>query len=491
MHRLRPRDRQQTLRPGLAIPAIVAALIALALPAAVSAADLTFSVNTTSGTGAGEVECNIKEPGEELEEGLFCDGTYPPNTQITVLPTAEEGSKFVVFENGTGSASAATCTGKKVSCSFTINAISSVDARFDFEEFALKIEKMGSGGGTVECEVEGTSGLCAAEYPYETPLTLLAEPDGESEFAEWKEGCEFEVENECELTIEEETTVAVAFNLQPRLVIAVTGSGKGEGTVECEAFEGSGRGSCTQRYPEGEAVILYASAGSGAEFAGWEGCEWEEETECEVTMAGETTVKAIFTAERTLTIEKTGPGAVTDSLGLISCGSVCSGTYPVGTVVTLTAAPPPGSFFSGWAGGGCKGIVKTCTVTLDGDTTVAAEFEPIAPPDPEEELIEVEAGTARAAGAAQVKAGKAALKLTCSGGPCKGTLKLRAKVKQGKKVKTLVIGTASFKLSEDATKTLKVKLSAPAKRELGKGRTIKAKLSGTGIAASTVKLKPA
>ena len=160
-------------------------------------------------------------------------------------------------------------------------------------------------------------------------------------------------------------------------------------------------------------------------------------------------------------------------------------------MVTLTAAPSPGSFFSGWAGGGCKGIGKTCTVTVNANTLVAAEFAAIAPPDPEEELLEVEAGTAVAAGAARVKAGKAALKLTCSDGPCKGTLKLTAKLKQGEKTKNLVIGTASFKLAEDATKTLKVKLSAPAKRELGKGRTIKAKLSGTGIAASTVKLKPA
>ncbi len=68
-------------------------------------------------------------------------------------------------------------------------------------------------------------------------------------------------------------------------------------------------------------------------------------------------------------------------------------------------------------------------------------------------------------------------------------MKLSAKVKQGHKVKTLVIGKANFDLAAGKSKTLQVKLSAPAKQELAKGKTLKAKLSGTGVAASTVKLK--
>jgi hypothetical protein len=110
---------------------------------------------------------------------------------------------------------------------------------------------------------------------------------------------------------------------------------------------------------------------------------------------------------------------------------------------------------------------------------------PTPTPEPEKE------GTAKAAATASVSGGKAALKLTCSGGACKGTLKLTAKVKQGKKTKNVVIGKASFSLAAGASKTIKVKLSGPAKQELAKGKTLKAKLSGTGITSSTVKLKPA
>jgi hypothetical protein len=109
--------------------------------------------------------------------------------------------------------------------------------------------------------------------------------------------------------------------------------------------------------------------------------------------------------------------------------------------------------------------------------------EEVKPPPPTE-------GMAKAAASATVKSGKASLKLTCTGGPCKGTIQLKAKVKQGKKTKNLVIGKASFSLAEGAT-TLKVKLSGPAKQELAKGKTLKAKTSGSGVTASTVKLKQA
>ena len=123
-------------------------------------------------------------------------------------------------------------------------------------------------------------------------------------------------------------------------------------------------------------------------------------------------------------------------------------------------------------------------MTVDADTTVTATFTADSTPPPPTE------GKVKVAGSAPVKSGKASLKLTCTGGPCKGTLKLKAKVKQGNKTKNLVIGKASFSLAEGATKTLKVKLSGPAKQELAKGKTLKASVSGTGVTSSKVKLKP-
>jgi len=51
----------------------------------------------------------------------------------------------------------------------------------------------------------------------------------------------------------------------------------------------------------------------------------------------------------------------------------CSGKFPYGTKVTLTAIPNEGSRFKGWFVG-CSGT-GACTVTMDRDKTVEADFE--------------------------------------------------------------------------------------------------------------------
>src|SRR5256886_10918301 len=51
----------------------------------------------------------------------------------------------------------------------------------------------------------------------------------------------------------------------------------------------------------------------------------------------------------------TGSGSVTSSPAGITCGTTCSASFPVGTMITLTATPATGSTFTGWSGGGCSG----------------------------------------------------------------------------------------------------------------------------------------
>jgi hypothetical protein len=75
----------------------------------------------------------------------------------------------------------------------------------------------------------------------------------------------------------------------------------------------------------------------------------------------------------------TGTGRVTSSPAGIDCPTTCSGWMPVGTVITLTAAPSAGSVFGGWSGGGCSGT-GSCTITMSANTRVVAAFDADAPP---------------------------------------------------------------------------------------------------------------
>ncbi len=275
-----------------------------------------------------------------------------------------------------------------------------------------------------------------------------------------------------------------------KVVLEGSGSGvvKGSG-IECPT-------NCSTEVPNGEEVTLTATADSGSEFVGWEGpCSGTGS--CAFTMSADTEVHAKFDAVapppqlQTLTVSRAGAGAgtVTSSPGGIDCGTACSAQFALNQQVTLTAAAAAGSSFAGWSGA-CSGAA-TCTVSMDAAKAVTASFEPkpieTFPPSPGELVI-----TSKAT----VKGGAAQLKATCAGaGPCSGTVKLTAKVTTGsgkkKKTKKAVIGSSAFSLGAAGSTTLKVKLSGPAKSAIGKGKTLKASLSGTGVKAGSVTLKAA
>jgi hypothetical protein len=75
----------------------------------------------------------------------------------------------------------------------------------------------------------------------------------------------------------------------------------------------------------------------------------------------------------TVTLAGAGGGTVASSPTGINCGTSCTGEYPAGTLLTLTATPSSGSVFEGW-GGACSGTGSTCQVTMDGARTVTATF---------------------------------------------------------------------------------------------------------------------
>ena len=74
----------------------------------------------------------------------------------------------------------------------------------------------------------------------------------------------------------------------------------------------------------------------------------------------------------TITRSGTGYGTVTSSPAGIDCGGTCSAEFDEGASVDLTATAGSGSNFVGWSGA-CSGT-GTCTVTMNGDRHVEADF---------------------------------------------------------------------------------------------------------------------
>ena len=76
-----------------------------------------------------------------------------------------------------------------------------------------------------------------------------------------------------------------------------------------------------------------------------------------------------------LEVEKTGDGSgtVTSTPPGVDCGRVCSGRFPRGGIIELTATADAGAVFAGWRGGDCSGV-ESCAPPLNGDTRVVALF---------------------------------------------------------------------------------------------------------------------
>jgi hypothetical protein len=162
--------------------------------------------------------------------------------------------------------------------------------------------------------------------------------------------------------------------------LTVTKSGTGGGNVDSSDKRIACGNKCVSPYIGGTLVTLTAKANSGSSFSGWTGaCAAQAGLTCSVLANGHVDVGAIFTANPAggggggggtsttykISISKNGKGTV--------ASSPAAASYAAGTVVTLTATPDPGSPWVGW-GGACSGIAPTCTVTMNSNLSVTANF---------------------------------------------------------------------------------------------------------------------
>jgi len=155
-------------------------------------------------------------------------------------------------------------------------------------------------------------------------------------------------------------------------VPSVTVTKTGNGSVNSSDKVISCGGKCSANYDLNATVTLTASPASGSVFTGWGGACGGAQQTCTVSVSDALNVTASFAPQFTLSIGRGGSGTVTGA-GL-DCGKVCSAKFTQGSQVTLTATPAAGLKFTGW-GGACSGTSQTCTVTINKDTQVQANFK--------------------------------------------------------------------------------------------------------------------
>lgn len=133
---------------------------------------------------------------------------------------------------------------------------------------------------------------------------------------------------------------------------------------------------CSGKYGSGTTIDLTATPNSGFAFSSWSGISGSTNI-ASFVISSNTSVTATFVPCFTLTtnVSPGGSGSVT-----VNTAANCGTQYKQGTVVSLTASPHSGYTFSSW--NGATGSTAAGTVTMNGNTTVTANFSLIPPPPP-------------------------------------------------------------------------------------------------------------
>ena len=248
------------------------------------ATEFTLTVNK-AGTGTGTVKCKVGagSPG-------VCAAKYPSGTTVTLIAEAGAASEFAGFSGA--------CTGS--SCVLTMNSNKTVTATFNLITYALAIEKIGTGTGTVKSSPAGIDcgSICEFDFADETKVTLTATPDEGSAFDHWTgSGCN---KGTCVVTMARARTIKAVFDAVGERTLTVSKAGTGAGTVT-SAPKGIDCGStCTAGFPVGKKVTLLAGADAGSTFTGFSGpCTGTGP--CQVTMSEARSVTATFELNANIT----------------------------------------------------------------------------------------------------------------------------------------------------------------------------------------------
>ena len=180
-------------------------------------------------------------------------------------------------------------------------------------------------------------------------VSVTATPANGFTFTSWSGACSGP--GSCSVTMDSNKTVTAQF-VQIRYGLTTAVSPSNGGTV-------SGAGN----FAAGSRISLQATPNSGWTFAGWSGACFGAGS-CSVTMDSNKTVTARFVQQQyslTATASPSNGGTVSGA-----------GTFAAGNRISLQPTPNSGWLFDGWSGA-CSGT-GSCSVTMDSNKTVTANF---------------------------------------------------------------------------------------------------------------------
>jgi uncharacterized repeat protein (TIGR02543 family) len=313
-----------------------------------------------------------------------CTESEPKDSTVALYANPDSG---YVFTGWSGD-----CLGAGVVCNLTMDFDRTVVANFA-RAVNLTVAVSGNGNvsggaGKINCGNGGV--ICSANFSQNATVTLIATPVLGATFTGWTGACHGRATS-CTVLMSQSRSVTATFGTAVGgFLLTVTvwapGSVNGPG-IKC----GNGATTCSATPAPNANVTLTATPAAGTIFSSWGGaCFAVTVPTCTVQMTAARSVTAIFTTGGgggpvggTVPLSVSVVGSGTVSGGGIQCGNGsggCSVNVPVGSAVTLTAAPNAGASFTSWGGAACHNITgPTCTVLMTSAQVVSAIFSTAAP----------------------------------------------------------------------------------------------------------------
>ena len=167
----------------------------------------------------------------------------------------------------------------------------------------LSIERGGNGEGAVTGNGINCGTVCAYGYPYNTEITLTAQPEQGSTFTGWEGACTGS--GPCKIAVGAALKVTAVFSSpNPRYSVQITKDGRGTGTVSGPGLDCGG--TCTTRVAAGTLIVLQASGAPGSEFAKWTGACQGQPATCRLAINEPRSATAVFKGRRVTMISSNG-----------------------------------------------------------------------------------------------------------------------------------------------------------------------------------------
>jgi len=400
----------------------------------------------------------------------------------------------------------------------------------------LRVVVTGTGSGSVSADSGAISnctrsgGVCSDTYADGSSVRLTATPSNAT--ITWSGGGCSGGSTSCDVPMTTDQTVTVTFNQNKPTVGGESSSGIAQtgATLGGSANPNGAAATCEVEYGTttgyGARAAVGSNPGSGTSAVavsatvGGLSANTAYHWRLDCTNTGGTTNGSDQTF-RTLAVPPpsatTGGASGVTETGATLAGSVnpngfatsCRFEYGTttayGSSVDCASAPGAGSGAVGVSAGltGLSGdtvyhyrlVATNAGGTVDG---ADATFTTTSPPPPvgcPADRSKCPPGTLTVkSSSVTVKSGKAPLKVVCAGSAgssCSGKLRLTARVKHGRKRKTIVVGTVTVKLDAGQSATLSVKLSGAAKAALAKApHKLGATVSGMGVRKAVTLKQP-